>query len=62
MLKLRAYHMGAQSVPDKGSPTKKGPKMAKKTINKSAVTGKIVTESYLKSHPKTTFKGQPIWF
>ena len=31
--------------------------MAKKgTINKSAVDGKIVSDKYAKSHPKTTFK------
>jgi len=43
-------------MPDKGTPIKKRAKMAKKTVNKSAVTGKFVTEAYTKSHPKTTFK------
>jgi hypothetical protein len=30
--------------------------MAKKTINRSAITGRIVTEKYADAHPRTTVK------
>ena len=30
--------------------------MAKKTVNRSAITGKFVTKSYTKKHPNTTVK------
>lgn len=32
------------------------PKSKKRTINKSAVTGKIVSGDFAKSHPETTYE------